>query len=71
MAHPRTDQSPARRRDLVAAYMPDHASKSRLIIPGVKVHRGGCQLDQWWRTSFVHVPYLLRLSERHHPLQGG
>ena len=22
-------------------------------------------------TSFVHVPYLLRLSERHHPLQGG
>ena len=62
----------ARRRDLVAAYMPDHASKSRLIIPGVK---GFTEEDANWisggATSFVHVPYLLRLSERRHPLQGG
>ena len=62
----------ARRRDLVAAYMPDHASKSRLIIPGVK---GFTEDDANWisggATSFVHVPYLLRLSERHHTLQGG
>ena len=61
----------ARRRDLVAAYMPDHASKSRLIIPGVK---GFTEEDANWisggATSFVHVPYLLRLSKRHQPLQG-
>ena len=35
------------RRGYLASYMPDHASKSRFIIPGVKDHRGGCQLDQW------------------------
>ncbi len=62
----------ARRRDLVAAYMPDHASKSRLIIPEVK---GFTEEDANWisggATSFVHVPYLLRLSERRHHLQGG
>ena len=61
----------ARRRGLVAAYMPDHASKSRLIIPGVK---GFTEEDANWisggATSFVHVPYLLRLSERRQPLQG-
>ena len=62
----------ARRRGLVAAYMPDHASKSRLIIPGVK---GFTEEDANWisggATSFVHVPYLLRLSERRVPLKGG
>ena len=62
----------ARRRGLVAAYMPDHASKSRLIIPGVK---GFTEEDANWisggATSFVHVPYLLRLSERRVPLEGG
>ena len=61
----------ARSRGLVAAYMPDHASKSRLIIPGVK---GFTEDDANWIsggvTSFVHVPYLLRLSERRFQLQG-
>ena len=61
----------ARRRGYLAAYMPDHASKSRLIIPGVK---GFTEEDANWisggATSFVHVPYLLRLSPRQIPLQG-
>jgi hypothetical protein len=51
--------------------MPDHASKSRLIIPRVK---GFTEEDANWisggATSFVHVPYLLRLSERRAPLNG-
>ena len=61
----------ARRRGLVSAYLPDHASKSRLIIPRVK---GFTDEDANWisggATSFVHVPYLLRLSERRYALQG-
>ena len=61
----------ARQRGLRAAYLPDHASKSRLIIPGVK---GFSDEDANWisggATSFVHVPYMLRLSERTVPLQG-
>ena len=61
----------ARERGLVAAYLPDHASKSRFIIPGVK---GFNDDDANWisggATSFVHVPYMLRLSERSVPLQG-
>ena len=61
----------ARRRGLVSAYMPDHASKSRLIIPGIK---GFTEEDANWisggATSFVHVPYLLRLSERPAALEG-
>ena len=61
----------ARRRGLAAAYMPDHASKSRLIIPGLK---GFTEDDANWisggATSFVHVPYLLRLSERRVALEG-
>ena len=64
-------RSLARRRGLQAAYMPDHASKSRFIIPGVK---GFSQDDANWisggATSFVHVPYMLRLSHRAQPLQG-
>ena len=51
--------------------MPDHASKSRFIIPGVK---GFNEEDANWisggATSFVHVPYLLRLTQRPIPLQG-
>ena len=61
----------ARQRGLRAAYMPDHASKSRFIIPGQK---GFSQEDANWisggATSFVHVPYMLRLSERAVPLRG-
>jgi hypothetical protein len=61
----------ARQRGLRTAYLPDHASKSRFIIPGVK---GFSQEDANWisggATSFVHVPYMLRLSERAVPLQG-
>ena len=61
----------ARRRGYLAAYMPDHASKSRFIIPGVK---GFTEEDANWisggATSFVHVPYLLRLSPRETALSG-
>ena len=61
----------ARRRGYLAAYMPDHASKSRFIIPGVK---GFTEEDANWisggATSFVHVPYMLRLSTRQRPLRG-
>jgi len=61
----------ARERGLVAAYLPDHASKSRFIIPGIK---GFNDDDANWisggATSYVHVPYMLRLSERSVPLQG-
>ena len=61
----------ARRRGYLAAYMPDHASKSRFIIPGVK---GFTEEDANWisggATSFVHVPYMLRLSTRQTPLRG-
>ena len=61
----------AHRRGYLAAYMPDHASKSRFIIPGVK---GFTEEDANWisggATSFVHVPYMLRLSPRQIPLQG-
>ena len=61
----------ARERGLRAAYLPDHASKSRFIIPGVK---GFSDEDANWisggATSFVHVPYMLRLSQRMVPLQG-
>ena len=61
----------ARQRGFVAAYMPDHASKSRFIIPGVK---GFSSEDANWisggATSFVHVPYMLRLSRRNLPLSG-
>ncbi|MFZ9166943.1 hypothetical protein [Vulcanococcus sp.] len=64
-------KSLARQRGLKAAYLPDHASKSRFIIPGVK---GFSEADANWisggATSFVHVPYLLRLSERALPLRG-
>jgi hypothetical protein len=61
----------AEQRQLLAAYLPDHASKSRLIVPGEK---GFSQEDANWisggATSFVHVPYMLRLSPRRQPLAG-
>ena len=61
----------ARRRGYLAAYMPDHASKSRFIIPGTK---GFTEEDANWisggATSFVHVPYMLRLSPRQRWLRG-
>jgi hypothetical protein len=61
----------ARSRALRAAYMPDHASKSRFIVPGQK---GFSDADANWisggATSFVHVPYMLRLSRRAVALQG-
>jgi hypothetical protein len=61
----------ARRRGYLAAYMPDHASKSRFIIPGTK---GFTEEDANWisggATSFVHVPYMLRLSPRKRWLRG-
>ncbi|WP_254929350.1 hypothetical protein [Cyanobium sp. T1B-Tous] len=64
-------RSLARQRGLRAAYLPDHASKSRFIIPGQK---GFSAADANWisggATSFVHGPYLLRLSRRSTPLQG-
>ena len=61
----------ARRRGYLAAYMPDHASKSRFIIPGTK---GFTEEDANWisggATSFVHVPYMLRISPRQRWLRG-
>jgi hypothetical protein len=61
----------ARQHGLVAAYLPDHASKSRFIVPGVK---GFNEADANWisggATSFVHVPYMLRLQRRATPLHG-
>jgi hypothetical protein len=51
--------------------MPDHASKSRFIIPGKK---GFTEEDANWISggaiSFVHVPYMLRLSLRQRVLRG-
>ncbi|MFN7900566.1 MAG: hypothetical protein ACK5N0_13040 [Synechococcaceae cyanobacterium] len=61
----------ARQRGLLAAYLPDHASKSRMIVPGVK---GFSHADANWisggATSFVHVPYMLELVPRREPLRG-
>ena len=55
----------SRQRGLVAAYLPDHASKSRFIVPGVK---GFDEEDANWisggSTSYVHVPYMIRISQR-------
>jgi hypothetical protein len=61
----------ARDHGFVAAYLPDHASKSRFIVPGTKDFS---EADANWisggATSFVHVPYMLRLRRRSIPLQG-
>jgi hypothetical protein len=61
----------ARERGFVAAYLPDHGSKNRFIIPDVK---GFSSEDangiSGGATSFVHVPYMLRLSHWSLPLSG-
>ena len=58
----------SRQRGLVAAYIPDHASKSRFIVPGVK---GFSKEDANWVSggsiSYVHVPYMIRISRRRQP----
>ncbi|WP_152535127.1 hypothetical protein [Candidatus Synechococcus spongiarum] len=55
----------SRKRGLVAAYLPDHASKSRFIVPGVKSFS---EEDANWisggSVSYVHVPYMIRISRR-------
>ena len=60
----------SRKRGLVAAYLPDHASKSRFIVPGVK---GFSEEDANWisggSTSYVHVPYMIRISRRRQPAE--
>ena len=61
----------ARERSFGPAYRPDHASKSRLIIPGVKgFSREDANGISGGATSFVHRPYMLRLSRRALPLSG-
>ena len=59
----------SRKRGLLAAYLPDHASKSRFIVPGRK---GFSEEDANWisggSVSYVHVPYMLRLSLRQQPI---
>ena len=59
----------SRKRGLLAAYLPDHASRSRFIIPGRK---GFSAEDANWisggSVSYVHVPYMLRLSSRQQPI---
>ena len=60
----------SRKRGLLAAYLPDHASKSRFIVPGVK---GFSEEDANWvsggSVSYVHVPYMIRISRRRQPAQ--
>lgn|GEM_PF-287212 len=60
----------SRKRGLVAAYLPDHASKSRFIVPGVK---GFSEEDANWisggSVSYVHVPYMIRISRRRQPAE--
>ena len=60
----------SRQRGLVAAYLPDHASKSRFIVPGVK---GFSEEDANWisggSVSYVHVPYMIRISRRRQPVE--
>lgn len=60
----------SRKRGLVAAYLPDHASKSRFIVPGVK---GFSKEDANWisggSVSYVHVPYMIRIGRRRQPAE--
>ena len=60
----------SRKRGLVAAYLPDHASKSRFIVPGVKSFS---EEDANWisggSVSYVHVPYMIRISRRRQPAE--
>ncbi|MCY4174553.1 MAG: hypothetical protein OXF25_10970 [Cyanobacteria bacterium MAG CAR3_bin_5] len=60
----------SRKRGLVAAYLPDHASKSRFIVPSIK---GFSEEDANWisggSVSYVHVPYMIRISRRRQPAE--
>jgi len=59
-----------RKRGLMAAYLPDHASKSRFIVSGVKAFS---EEDANWisggSVSYVHVPYMIRISRRRQPAE--
>ena len=58
----------ARRRGYLAAYMPDHASKTASSFLELKFTEEDANWISGGATSFVHVPYLLRLSTRQQPL---
>lgn len=59
----------SRRLGYLAAYMPDHASKSRLIIPGEKPFTAK---DTDWMSNgvlnYAHVPFLVRMTPRRAPV---
>ncbi|WP_338442462.1 hypothetical protein VZG28_05780 [Synechococcus elongatus IITB4] len=59
----------SRRLGYLAAYMPDHASKSRLIIPGEKPFTPE---DADWMSNgvlnYAHVPFLVRMTPRRAPV---
>lgn len=59
----------SRRLGYLAAYMPDHASKSRLIIPGEKPFSSE---DADWMSNgvlnYAHVPFLVRMTPRRAPV---
>ncbi len=55
----------ARKRNLVAAYLPDHASKSRLIVPKLKSYSE--QNDRWNKTDRISdksTPYMINIQRR-------
>ena len=54
----------------LAAYMPDHASKSRFIIPGVKGFTKKMPIGLAVEPRASYVPYMLRLSPRETALSG-
>ncbi len=54
----------SREQGLVAAYMPDHASKSRFIVPGQYAYSSyDVNGPTQGALSFAHVPYMLRLAD--------
>jgi hypothetical protein len=54
----------SREQGLVAAYMPDHASKSRFIVPGKYAYSSyDVNGPTQGALSFAHVPYMLRLAD--------
>lgn len=59
----------SRRLGYLAAYMPDHASKSRLIIPAEKPFTTE---DADWMSNgvlnYAHVPFLVRMTPRRAPV---
>ena len=59
----------ARSRKLLAAYLPDHASKSRLIIPGYKPYLKENSSDNSTNGLIsTNVPYMIQLKEGGHSL---